>query len=494
MSNINDALSYASLFKLLKSWRMSGTHNDTISGEFNKFDSPAQLYFRIFFDFGTGLLDTSQDLGLESQINDNVLRGRFSKDGNDSQPGRSIHNSALNYLVLNNEWERADLLRKFITLLSNISTYSPWYFQEIGGVDEALNRNEFIEQAYTIGEVKGLTIKCLPDAFDSRIGTLLDLYRAICYSWQLHKEIVPANLRRFNMYLYIFNTNIRGIHSTTMPRDLNGNQSPWDISSDDDSFYSDATIDQGRIRRGTTTVNNGETVNKPVLNTGGKYLAASKLIEFHDCEFSINSNATGYNTINNAEGFQNNYTIGITYRYATEQRYNDILSRVIGDLIMNDFAFPEGKTESVVWSKDDAASYNDVKNENMDRINNFGKPSAIPDEMLTPGSKTQLGGKIFVDQNTNSLLDPWKKLISQKVGDAMDSVNQIAGAGRSAIESWTDVNKLNQTLVGLVHRLSYGNLFTVNIGDITNTATSAIGRMNANSVANNITRNGWVRS
>lgn len=468
--SIENQASYTSLFKLLKSYRLAGGVNDTYSKDFNQLDNPAHLYFRIFFDFNTGLLDARQDLGSESEeIKDDsnaglstyIVQGATTRN----KPLR-IHNSAINYLVLNNEWERADYLRSFINLLSNISTYSPWYFQTISGVDGALNRKEFVETNFSIGDdTKGITIECLPDAFDSRIGTLMDLYRAACFSYHLHKEIVPANLRKFNMYLYIFSTGIRGIHSkTTVSQNI----------SEKTEYISDASFDQHILPK------KGETYN------GEQYVTSSKLIEFHECEFSYNSTATGYNTINDAEGFEQKYTIGISYKYALEQRYNEVLQRVIGDFVLNDFDF---KQQSY-WSANDAAAHNTVAvKDDRATTDREGSYNVTENQRET----NSLNSKIFEDPNKSSLLDPWKRLAKDRLSGIERGVNQIVNAGKSAIESWTDINKLNQSIVTAVDKLTFGNLYSVNMTDIPNRVTSFLGNINSRNVAQRMV-NGWSRS
>lgn len=482
--------SYASLFDLLKSYRLAGGRNNSLSPEFNRLDSPARLYFRIFFDFNTGLLDAREDLGKEDKITDDVASGLVTyikKDGTGISDPRTIHNSALNYLVLNNEWERADYLRSFINLLSNINTYSPWYFQSITGVDEALNRKEFVEKEFKMDETdKGITIECLPDAYDNRIGTLMDLYKAACFSYHLHKEIVPANLRKFNMYLYVFNTSIRGIHGKTRITRKEGEN--FIYHTGDVDYESDTSFSQQKLpKKGSR--------NKP-----NEYITSSKLIEFHECEFSYNSAATGYTTLNDAEGFEQKYTIGITYKYAMEQRYNEILQKVIGDFVLNDYDVNNPSH----WDSDEADMFNTTEtldnrvqnNLNLsDYSNNTNSAVNLAEYNKSKENVGNIGlGKtVFTDINKSSMLDPWRQLAQNRVDEAMRGIDQAINAGRTAIESWTDVNKLNQSLVNMVDKLTFGNLFAVNLTDTPNKVTTFLGNLNSNNVGQRLA-NGWSRS
>lgn len=203
------------------------------------------------------------------------------------------HNSAWAYLKLNDEQERAEKLEQFILLLSNISSKSPWYFSSVGGVSEALERKVTEDGKLDMTERRKLTITCMPDAFDNRIGTLLDLYRDITWSWTNKKEIIPANLRKFDMAIYIFEAPERVWH--------NG-----------------------------TTVGRVSSPGEKMFNVG------YKMIEFHDCEFNYNSVKSGWEELNNQTGSTPTYKIEIFYNDCYEVEYNDLMARTIGDVILTD--------------------------------------------------------------------------------------------------------------------------------------------------------------
>ena len=65
-------------------------------------------------------------------------------------------------------------------------------------------------------------------------------------------------------------------------------------------------------------------------------MTSYKYIEFHNCEFDYNSAKTGYETIDNAEGITQEYTINIYYDDCYENRYNEFISKEIGDMIYLD--------------------------------------------------------------------------------------------------------------------------------------------------------------
>ena len=493
---------YQSLYNILRAYRRAGGHSDTITDKFNRFDNPSTFYFRIFFDFHKGLIDCSHDLA------------KTSKPTQDTFWDRDVYiaNSALNYLMINNEWERADLLRDFINLLSNINTNSPWYFTELEGLGEILNRTEYTTESFVLPEVKTMNTKCLPDAYDNRIGTLIDLYRTICYSQQLHKEIVPANLRRFDMYVYIFPANTRGIHTIHKYR-----EDSVGIESKEPAMGKFATYDQNFIHV--------DTMNGNVENTGDKYITSSKLIYLRDCEIDLNASISGYTGVKNDEGFAQEYTIPIKVRTAMEQRYNEFLMIRIGDFIIADMDLPNANSDSAgnlrttYWDADTANQISKLKSaDNRLEKKNLMAGVDVPNpntpaeyESYTTFAKSHtLGTNRYRDQNktsssdpwlnkgdksNSSLLTPWLNIGEQKSAQIAGQVKQVVDAGKSALGSWTDINRLNQSLANgadsLINRLVWGNIFETNLQDITTNISSFTAGLSSNSVIDRSTRKGW---
>ena len=269
----------------------------------NRFDSPAALYYKIVFYFSdeNGLLGINNvtvnntDTSVKAAVN---VKAPFTggKEDPSSAKNNIFSNTAYNYLLLNDEIERAEYLKRFLILLSDISADSPWYFQEISGLDTALERKVFSEGELKIEDKpRQITIKCLNDSYDNRIGTLLDLYRAACFSYQNKKEIVPANLRKFNMGILVFNAPIRG----------KGGK-----SGDPNNMI---LIPDSQVKF---------------------YIPSCKLIELRNCEFDYNSARSAFGTLNTTQdAFEPQYTITINFDDCYESRYNEIAQMVVTDFI-----------------------------------------------------------------------------------------------------------------------------------------------------------------
>jgi hypothetical protein len=312
---MSELLSYGNILADIKRFKNAGGARISGSNDFNLFDTPSHKYFKILFYFGSvpEAFATDSPSGLlaptwEEFNNQNIK----AEDQDKTKTDYYNYNSAWAYLKLNNEEERAEKLEQFVTLLSDINSNSPWYFQSISGIDSAIERKSAEEDKLDVSEKKKLSITCLPDAYDNRIGTLLDLYRDVTWSWTHKKEIIPANLRKFDMAVYMFESPTNYVHKYT------------------DTIGSD----------------NG-------------YKVSYKMLEFHDCEFSYNSVKTGWGEINNEAGFTPKYTIEISYADCYEISYNDIMMRKIGDVILTDLlnSAHDSKYESFPQEDDERFAY-----------------------------------------------------------------------------------------------------------------------------------------
>ena len=313
-ANNYGALTYASILKDRQNFRRAGTRS---GGEFNLFDTPGKKYFKILFYFGQS--DSFDSGGLLTPTW-NALAGEKPYDYSITDNTKFYeYNSAWAYLMLNDEKDRAEQLEQFVNLLSNINSNSPWYFTAIGGIQEAMERKVASDGKFELPENRKLTITCLPDAFDNRLTTLLELYRDITWSWTMKREVLPANLRKFDMAIYIFETPINYWHEKD------------------------------------------DTVR---VNLGSSYTPSCKMLEFHNCEFDYNSIKSGWNELSNAEGFNPTYTIDINYDDCYELSYNEFMIRRLGDMILTDL----GSIESFA-QKDNATALKELKK----RSNPFDK-------------------------------------------------------------------------------------------------------------------------
>lgn len=164
---------------------------------------PAWLYFKLFFKF-----DTSYG-----------LLGGIMQSSNGSK--FAANNTAIQYLTRNiyksndNMGARRKSLIKFVRSLSYISSYAPWFFKSVKDVNNALNMN-----LDNLTAEKSIEIECSEEATDLRLLTLMDFYKYAAYDAINQKEILPENLRKFDLDVVVFQSPIRYLQ--TSARDLKG--------------------------------------------------------------------------------------------------------------------------------------------------------------------------------------------------------------------------------------------------------------------------------
>lgn len=286
---MSNYISYSDLLKSRDQFRKSGTSGGS---DFNLYDTPGHKYFKLFFYFNN---EDSDGSGM-----DNGLLSPTWLEKNLSEKTYYMYNSAWSYLKMNAEDDRADLLEKFINLLSNINSESPWYFSEMSGLDAAMERKQVMADNFALEAARPkITIKCLPDAFDDRISSLLDMYRSIVWDWRTKREVLPANLRKFDMGILIFETANAPFHMRKYA----------DINNDADYAL---------------VLGNEQTQNR----TSYKY------IELHNCEIDYGSSKALYSALNNKEGFSPEYNIDIHFDDCYESRFNEFAVSEFGDCIL----------------------------------------------------------------------------------------------------------------------------------------------------------------
>lgn len=194
-----------SAFKFIKDyedlnidWNYSNFFNDRdrwMKGIGDITSEPNWMYFKVFFDFNT---------------TNGLFGGIVNEKEKDSR--KISATSALGFYLqwaghymAENAKARMVSLQKFVKTLNYISNYAPWFFQAIEGLDS------LAIDLQTPFKDRSFKIKCAPDAIDMRLTTLFDFYKFACFDYVNFKEMLPANLRKFNMSIMFFSVPLRFI-------------------------------------------------------------------------------------------------------------------------------------------------------------------------------------------------------------------------------------------------------------------------------------------
>jgi hypothetical protein len=183
-------------------YEQSTIHASTVAK--TKTNNSKGLFYHASYEV-ENFIQTVQDSGNGSPfkvLNDPTWQGFKLFFHFDAQSGlladEQYINSALAYLNRIGQTERYDLLKRFISTLSKVNSITPWIFQEISGLDEIWTKKR-IEPRYE----NMLNIKCL-ETIDGKIMSLIKMYRDIAFDEVRWVWILPPNLRKFSMSVYMY--------------------------------------------------------------------------------------------------------------------------------------------------------------------------------------------------------------------------------------------------------------------------------------------------
>ena len=103
-------------------------------------------------------------------------------------------------------YDRLDDLKNFIKTLNEVNRELPWFWQSLKGLERLQQYNP--ENAYIGGDDAKLEIETL-ESLNLTISGLMHLYRRAIFDERKWSYIIPANLRKFRMWVYV--TEVRTI-------------------------------------------------------------------------------------------------------------------------------------------------------------------------------------------------------------------------------------------------------------------------------------------
>lgn len=342
---------------------------------------PAWLYFKLFFKFDSsyGLLG-------------GIMR---SSDGNKF----AANNTAIQYLTRNwyklndNMSARRKSLIKFVRSLSYISSYAPWFFKSVKDVNNALNMN-----LDNLTAEKSIEIECSEEATDLRLLTLMDFYKYAAYDAINQKEILPENLRKFDLDIVVFQSPIRYLQTST--RDLKGR---------------------------TTLYKNLNAANMTDR-------MSFKLFSFQGCEIDYSTlNTMLPQTFSNQAPFQSSPTFKIKYDRVYQHNQNEFAKVLFGD-------------SGFLWSQNEATDPETINAESDDHENKRHKMMqyAIDNKYYyNPASQTY---KTLVDASESTISAAMMLIdgsagLGNLYGEAASVGSTFKSIGKNAKKAYKDLWK-----------------------------------------------------
>ena len=100
-----------------------------------------------------------------------------------------------------NDKDRLAKLKTFKKILQKLNSEMPWFWQSVSGLD-ATRQYGNMQDPFRGGADKKIDIACL-ETVELTVTGLLDFYKEAAYDFDRWVEVLPLNLRRFSMYIYV---------------------------------------------------------------------------------------------------------------------------------------------------------------------------------------------------------------------------------------------------------------------------------------------------
>jgi hypothetical protein len=183
-----------SAYTKLEDFKKSGLLVKGASGDvgLSAYQDPTYLSFTLLFD-----------MQLTSPLFNGEAAGFIKKHLVAADPAKYQH--------------KLDSLLAFKEALYKINSEMPWHWQSLAGVERMVQFTP--ENPFFGGDDAKLTIGCL-ETINLNIAGLMQLYRKAVWDESNWRYIVPPNLRKFTMYLFI--SDVRGLYDNSSNGVLTG--------------------------------------------------------------------------------------------------------------------------------------------------------------------------------------------------------------------------------------------------------------------------------
>ena len=290
--------------------RFTKTNMYYVDDPYILFQDPTYLGFKLFFAFD------QPESGLLSTI-DPATDSRYM-------------NTAYGYLKRIGEDVRAEYLARFVNLLKGINSKTPWFWQSIEGLGDAW-KHGYHEEAFKslLPKDRKIKINCLDESIDLRITALIDLYRKACFDWPNRREIVPRNLRFFNVAIYCYESRIINRTGSSQPlsiAQLKRNETyPPEINKHQQA-NTRALLGVDPLESSTSADYAIDSLN---VNTN------RVMFSFDFCEFLPDESGTFFDGVTNKEMKLNAQSLAFSYRNVYEDNVFNIWSpnKKVSDLV-----------------------------------------------------------------------------------------------------------------------------------------------------------------
>lgn len=220
-------------------------------------------------------------------------------------------NSALNYLNRIGESTRYELLKKFITQLKMLSQEMTYVFQEISGLEEIYKHKPW--ETFISDDLPVITVGTL-ETVDFKIQSLMSMYKTIWFDDARMCEVLPANLRRFDVSIFVYAMGAYQIQ-------IDSSHSPNDSTNTSSmSEYLSQAIPNIHSGDGPKKITGNSAIDQQEFYIKAPDLYNNIVFDLSECEFTPWNSGAKFvaGAQNNNRDFVSN-DIAFTYRFCKDR-------------------------------------------------------------------------------------------------------------------------------------------------------------------------------
>jgi len=315
--------------------------------------------------------------------------------------------------------ERLENLQNFRKALKTINNEMPWYWQSLSGLERTQQYNP--ENAYMGGDDARIEITTL-ESLNLPIAGLMHLYRKAVFDERKWSYILPTNLRKFRVYIYV--SEVRKIKDNAKPKIGGLNRDA--LKGFPDNFKPTLSI---------------EDKNKEISGVSGRPYF---MISLKECEFDIKEGVDIFTDLQKSPEAPASGKIAFNYEvlYNVESR---VLNGIIESKYGSDNLAPapdgEGVSPSTVgdWLLDKAKekgqafvdrAVGDLKNQGLEKMQELkaaAKDATIGrlDRSINNIYKEFITG---VDDATGNITNNIKESIGENIHGSVAGADTVLGA------------------------------------------------------------------
>lgn len=218
-------------------------------------------------------------------------------------------NSALAYLKRIGETSRYELLNRFITQLKLLSSEMSYVFQEISGLEDTYKHKPW--ETFITDDLPQIAVKTL-ETVDFKVQSLMSMYRTIWFDDTRMCEVLPANLRRFDVSVFVYAMGAYQIQVDASPSGDSNNASSM-------QEYLTQSIPNIHANPGNKKLTGNSAIDKDEFFIKAPDLYNNVVLDFSECEFTPWNSATFFTTAQNNSRDVASNEIVFTYRFCKDR-------------------------------------------------------------------------------------------------------------------------------------------------------------------------------